>query len=158
MLLADFDGNPKASKDVRRQLRADWGEWADGGSYRARFYTVRVVEAKGKRVPVNARPNLHRSSGLPRSRSAHRHQAASSMNAATKPTGLQVGSIRPLSRAERRAQAARVTADETPTRPKHQPSTNHQAAKLRQPPWSPHPARPGPSRLNRRGSKPVNGR
>lgn len=35
------------------------------------------------------------------------------MNAASKPTGLQVGSTRPLSRAERRAQAARVTADET---------------------------------------------
>lgn len=37
------------------------------------------------------------------------------MNAASKPTGLQVGSTRPLSRAERRAQAARVTADDTPT-------------------------------------------
>ena len=36
------------------------------------------------------------------------------MNAASKPAGLQVGSTRPLSRAERRAQAARVTADETP--------------------------------------------
>lgn len=35
------------------------------------------------------------------------------MNAASKPSGLQVGSTRPLSRAERRAQAARVTADET---------------------------------------------
>lgn len=35
------------------------------------------------------------------------------MNAAAKPTGLQVGSTRPLSRAERRAQAARVKADET---------------------------------------------
>lgn len=35
------------------------------------------------------------------------------MNAASKPTGLLVGSTRPLSRAERRAQAARVTADET---------------------------------------------
>ncbi|CPS55437.1 hypothetical protein PP568_25265 [Mycobacteroides abscessus] len=37
------------------------------------------------------------------------------MNAASKPTGLQVGSTRPLSRAERRAQAARVTADDTTT-------------------------------------------
>lgn len=37
------------------------------------------------------------------------------MNAASKPAGLQVGSTRPLSRAERRAQAARVTADDTPT-------------------------------------------
>ncbi|KMO71120.1 hypothetical protein [Mycolicibacterium chlorophenolicum] len=35
------------------------------------------------------------------------------MNAASKPAGLQVGSTRPLSRAERRAQAARVTAEET---------------------------------------------
>ena len=35
------------------------------------------------------------------------------MNAASKPAGLQVGSTRPLSRAERRAQAARVTAAET---------------------------------------------
>lgn len=36
------------------------------------------------------------------------------MNAAAKATGLEVGSTRPLSRAERRAQAARVKADETP--------------------------------------------
>ena len=36
------------------------------------------------------------------------------MNAAAKPTGLQVGSTRPLSRAERRAQAARVSAEDTP--------------------------------------------
>jgi len=43
------------------------------------------------------------------------------MNAASKPSGLEVGSTRPLSRAERRAQAARVTAAEeapaTPTPP-----------------------------------------
>ncbi|CAJ1589645.1 hypothetical protein [[Mycobacterium] wendilense] len=48
------------------------------------------------------------------------------MNAAAKATGLEVGSTRPLSRAERRAQAARVKADETPadetsTRDKHEP-------------------------------------
>lgn len=36
------------------------------------------------------------------------------MNAAAKATGLDVGSTRPLSRAERRAQAARVKADQTP--------------------------------------------
>lgn len=36
------------------------------------------------------------------------------MNAASKPSGLEVGSTRPLSRAERRAQAARVQAEETP--------------------------------------------
>ncbi|MDV3249556.1 hypothetical protein K7Z54_23485 [Mycobacterium avium subsp. hominissuis] len=35
------------------------------------------------------------------------------MNAA-KPAGLQLGSTRPLSRAERRAEAARVKAEETP--------------------------------------------
>jgi hypothetical protein len=36
------------------------------------------------------------------------------MNAASKPSGLEVGSTKPLSRAERRAQAARVQAEETP--------------------------------------------
>ncbi|SKS11008.1 Uncharacterised protein [Mycobacteroides abscessus subsp. abscessus] len=36
------------------------------------------------------------------------------MNAASKPSGLDVGSTRPLSRAERRAQAARVKAEEAP--------------------------------------------
>ncbi|MBZ4613589.1 hypothetical protein [Mycobacterium avium] len=36
------------------------------------------------------------------------------MNAASKPSGLEVGSTRPLSRAERRAQAARVQAEEAP--------------------------------------------
>lgn len=54
VLLADFDGNPKASKDVRAQLRADWGEWDAGGAYLGEIpHTVRVVEAKGKRVPVH---------------------------------------------------------------------------------------------------------
>lgn len=54
VLLADFDGIPKASKDVRRQLRTDWGEWEHGGAYLGEIpHTVRVVEAKGKRVPVN---------------------------------------------------------------------------------------------------------
>lgn len=36
------------------------------------------------------------------------------MNAAAKPSGLQVGSTRPLSRAERRAEAARVKAEQAP--------------------------------------------
>lgn len=54
VLLTDFDGNPKASKDVRAQLRADWGEWDAGGAYLGEIpHTVRVVEAKGKRVPVH---------------------------------------------------------------------------------------------------------
>jgi hypothetical protein len=39
------------------------------------------------------------------------------MNAAAKPSGLQVGSTKPLSRAERRAEAARVKAEEAPTPP-----------------------------------------
>jgi hypothetical protein len=39
------------------------------------------------------------------------------MNAASKPSGLEVGSTRPLSRAERRAQAARVQPEETPAAP-----------------------------------------
>lgn len=39
------------------------------------------------------------------------------MNAASKPSGLQVGSTRPLSRAERRAEAARVKADDIPATP-----------------------------------------
>ncbi|GAB4715606.1 hypothetical protein MOKP125_02640 [Mycobacterium avium subsp. hominissuis] len=46
------------------------------------------------------------------------------MNAAAKPTGLQVGSTRPMSRAERRAQAARVKADNTPS--VHETSTEHE--------------------------------
>ena len=39
------------------------------------------------------------------------------MNAASKPSGLEVGSTRPLSRAERRAQAARVQPEQTPAAP-----------------------------------------
>lgn len=45
------------------------------------------------------------------------------MNAASKPSGLEVGSTRPLSRAERRAQAARVQAEETPAAPAPAPAT-----------------------------------
>lgn len=43
------------------------------------------------------------------------------MNAASKPSGLEVGSTRPLSRAERRAQAARVQAEETTEAPAAEP-------------------------------------
>lgn len=54
VLLADFDGKPRASRDVRRQLREDWGDWEDGGLYLGEIpHTVRVVEAKGLRVPVH---------------------------------------------------------------------------------------------------------
>lgn len=47
------------------------------------------------------------------------------MNAASKPSGLEVGSTRPLSRAERRAQAARVTAaEEAPATPAPPPAAS----------------------------------
>ncbi len=53
VLLADFDGNPKACRDVRARLRTDWGDWDDGGAYLGEIpHTVRVVEAKSRRVPV----------------------------------------------------------------------------------------------------------
>lgn len=60
------------------------------------------------------------------------------MNAAAKPTGLQVGSTRPLSRAERRAQAARVKADEadeTPTA--NETPTEHEPQNTAIPPAPP---------------------
>ncbi|PBA68757.1 chromosome partitioning protein [Mycobacterium avium] len=54
VLLADFDGRPQASRDVRTQLRADWGDWDDGGAYLGEIpHTVRAVEAKGKQVPIH---------------------------------------------------------------------------------------------------------
>lgn len=39
VLLADFDGRPQASRDVRTQLRADWGDWDDGEPTSARSPT-----------------------------------------------------------------------------------------------------------------------
>ncbi|KWX19545.1 hypothetical protein AFM11_35230 [Mycolicibacterium wolinskyi] len=81
------------------------------------------------------------------------------MNAASKPTGLQVGSTRPLSRAERRAQAARVTADETtadetaPAAPEPQ-NTDTQPAPVVTPPGSEQEAQPAePVRLKARQRK-----
>jgi chromosome partitioning protein len=54
VLLADFDGRPKANIDVRDQLLADWGAWDSGGAYLGEIpHTVRVVEAKGRRVPIH---------------------------------------------------------------------------------------------------------
>lgn len=54
VLLADFDGRPQAGKDVRNQLRADWGEWDGGGAYLGEVpHTVRVVEAANKRMPIH---------------------------------------------------------------------------------------------------------
>ena len=53
VLLADFDGLPRANREVRRKLRADWGDWDDGGAYLGEIpHTIRVMEAKGQRVPV----------------------------------------------------------------------------------------------------------
>lgn len=49
------------------------------------------------------------------------------MNAASKPSGLEVGSTRPLSRAERRAQAARVQAEGTPAAPAPAPGQDHES-------------------------------
>lgn len=48
------------------------------------------------------------------------------MNAASKPSGLEVGSTKPLSRAERRAQAARVQPEEAPAAPAVEAGTSPQ--------------------------------
>lgn len=54
VLLADFDGRNQAGKDVRNQLRADWGAWDSGGVYLGEVpHTVRVVEAANKRMPIH---------------------------------------------------------------------------------------------------------
>jgi chromosome partitioning protein len=54
VLLADFDSQPIASRNVRDLLRRDWGEWTDGGAYLGEIpHTVRVVEAKGLKVPIH---------------------------------------------------------------------------------------------------------
>ena len=76
------------------------------------------------------------------------------MNAASKPAGLQVGSTRPLSRAERRAQAARVTADETaPAAPEPQ-NTDIPPAHVMTPPGGEQATQPTePVRLKARQRK-----
>lgn len=54
VLLTDFDGQPVASRNVRDLLRRDWGEWDNGGAYLGEIpHTIRVVEAKGLKVPVH---------------------------------------------------------------------------------------------------------
>ena len=65
------------------------------------------------------------------------------MNAASKPSGLEVGSTRPLSRAERRAQAARVQPEETPAAPAAEAGTA--AATDDRTPSTPAAAAPTPS-------------
>lgn len=54
VLLADFDARPQASRDVRARLRTDWVDWNEGGAYLGEIpHTVRVVESKGRRVPIH---------------------------------------------------------------------------------------------------------
>lgn len=66
------------------------------------------------------------------------------MNAASKPSGLEVGSTRPLSRAERRAQAARVQPEDTPAAPAGETDTlPHLDSKV--PPPLPASAAPTPA-------------
>lgn len=67
------------------------------------------------------------------------------MNAASKPTGLEVGSTRPLSRAERRAQAARVQPEKTPSTPAVEADTSPQPNDETPSAPAPAPAAPTPS-------------
>ena len=54
VLTCQFDGRNQVNKDVRRQLRADWGDWEDGGRYLGEIpATVRIPEAKAKQVPIS---------------------------------------------------------------------------------------------------------
>lgn len=65
VLLADFDGNPKASKDVRKQLRADWGNGTPAGHTSAKFRTPceswkpRASACPCTCTPRPARPRWH---------------------------------------------------------------------------------------------------
>lgn len=53
VLLADYEGNTKTAQNVRDGLIRDWGEWTAGGAYLGEIpHTVRVREAKDKRVPI----------------------------------------------------------------------------------------------------------
>ncbi|MFI7531489.1 ParA family protein [Nocardia salmonicida] len=53
VLLADYEGNTKAAQNVRAGLLQDWGAWSAGGAYLGEIpHTVRVREAKDKRVPI----------------------------------------------------------------------------------------------------------
>ena len=74
------------------------------------------------------------------------------MNAAAKATGLEVGSTRPLSRAERRAQAARVKADETPA---DETSTEHEHEHEHEPASSEIPTAPAVTAPPGEGTRPA---
>ncbi|MFD4444398.1 ParA family protein [Nocardia sp. NPDC058519] len=53
VLLADYEGNTKTAQNVRAGLLQDWGAWSAGGAYLGEIpHTVRVREAKDKRVPI----------------------------------------------------------------------------------------------------------
>ncbi|WP_280461016.1 ParA family protein [Nocardia carnea] len=55
LVVCGFDGRNQVSKDVRNQLREDWGAWEDGGRFVGTIaHTVKVPEAKGRRVPIFA--------------------------------------------------------------------------------------------------------
>lgn len=75
------------------------------------------------------------------------------MNAASKPSGLEVGSTKPLSRAERRAQAARVQAEETPTAPAAEADPSPQPDD--ETPSAPAAAAPTPSQDQESAEPPV---
>ena len=76
------------------------------------------------------------------------------MNAASKPSGLEVGSTKPLSRAERRAQAARVQPEETPAAPAVEVGTSpHPDDKT--PPPLPASAAPTPDQSHVSAESPV---
>ncbi|WP_280431544.1 ParA family protein [Nocardia brasiliensis] len=53
LIVCGYDGRNQLSKDVKNRLRADWGDWDDGGAYLGEIsHTVRIPEAKAKRVPI----------------------------------------------------------------------------------------------------------
>ena len=67
------------------------------------------------------------------------------MNAASKPSGLEVGSTRPLSRAERRAQAARVQPEQSPAAPAAKAGHIARNRMMKTPPTLPASAAPTPN-------------
>ncbi|MGY1969724.1 ParA family protein [Nocardia gipuzkoensis] len=53
LMVCGYDGRNQLSKDVKNRLRADWGDWEDGGCYLGEIsHTVRIPEAKAKQVPI----------------------------------------------------------------------------------------------------------
>ncbi|HLU73770.1 MAG TPA: ParA family protein [Nonomuraea sp.] len=54
LLLTNFDSQPVASRNMRDLLIRDWGDWNTGGAYLGEIpRTIRVVEAKGRQVPIH---------------------------------------------------------------------------------------------------------